>query len=92
MAQKTINITNCGASPNPLHVDVGDQVQFCTADTRSYQVTGLGHVFQGSPGRIPVPASECSDYYTVTGAKGRYPYNIEPDCPPEGPPEIIIDN
>jgi plastocyanin len=48
MAQYEIDINNCGASPNPQNVNVGDQVKFCSTDTRTYKVTGLGNVFQGS--------------------------------------------
>ena len=92
MTQYTVNINNCGASINPLNVNVGDQVEFCSIDTRSYKVTGLGNVFVGAPGRIDVPAGTCSSYYTVDGTKGAHGYNIGPDCPPEGTPEIIIDN
>ena len=92
MTQYTVNINNCGASPNPLNVNLGDQVEFCSTDTRSYKVTGLGNVFVGAPGHICVPAGTCSSYYTVDGTKGPHGYNIGPDCPPEGTPEIIIDN
>jgi hypothetical protein len=92
MAQYTININNCGASINPLNVNVNDQVQFCSTDSRSYQLTGLGNVFQGSPGQIAVPAGACTGYFTVNGTQGTHGYNIGPNCPPQGPPEIIIDN
>ena len=98
MAQYTININNCGACPISLPVKVGDLVQFCTQDSRSYQLTGLGNVFQDVHGQIDVPANGCSPYYLVNGSPGKNKYNIGPNCPhvedveDAATPDIIIEN
>jgi plastocyanin len=92
MAQYEIDINNCGASPSSQTLKVGDQVKFCSTDSRSYKVTGLGNVFEDGHGHRDVPAGGCTQYYTVNGTKGNYGYSIGPDCPPLGTPEIIIDD
>jgi hypothetical protein len=92
MAQYEIDINNCQVSNAGLNVNVNDQVMFCSTDSKSYKLTGLGNVFEGGHGHIDVAAGGCTQYYTVTGTKGNYGYNVGPDCPAQDPPEIIIDD
>ena len=92
MAKYEIDINNCQVSNAGLNVRVGDRVKFCSTDTRSYKVTGLGNVFASGHGHRDVPAGGCTEYYTVNGRKGNYGYNVGPDCPSQDPPEIIIDD
>jgi hypothetical protein len=91
MAQFTLTITNCGISDAALHVKDTDQVRWCSAD-REYRITGLGNALSGASGQVTVPAGGCTQYYTVDGRPNQYAYNIGPNCPPEGAPEIIIDD
>jgi hypothetical protein len=92
MAQYEIDINNCQVSNTGLNVNVNDQVKFCSTDSRSYKLTGLGNIFDGVHGQVDVPAGGCTGYLTVNGAKGGHGYNVGPDCPAQDPPEIIIDN
>jgi hypothetical protein len=94
MAQPTIRITNCKASEPHKGVSRGTWLRFCSKDHRSYEVKGLGSVFEDNPNLIVVPAKMCSGLYKVVGAPGSYDYVItgNPACIKDhGTPEIIIE-